>query len=150
MTTRSANDNDIEFTVDANNNPIQPRDPRYQFITSQPYASSYGFLQLSLIPFDSTNKGLRLTQAFNPSTRPIYQLMTQPATTFDLAGHFHQLSFAAVYPNSPPCTTNSCNEVLWEQEWTSVFLSYNPQGAGYADGKIIEDGASKYAPQEPQ
>jgi hypothetical protein len=40
-------DKHVEFMVDQNNHPVQPRDPRYQFMTSQPYASSsYGLFQV--------------------------------------------------------------------------------------------------------
>ena len=57
LTAAGTGDQMIEFTVDANSSPIQPRDARYQFITSQPYASSsYALLRLTLLPFDNSDK----------------------------------------------------------------------------------------------
>lgn len=66
LTTAGTGDQTIKFTVDPNSNTIQPRDWRYRFITSQPYASSsYGLLQLTR--FNSTT-------ATNPkATRTAYQ-----------------------------------------------------------------------------
>jgi hypothetical protein len=149
LTTPDTGDWFVEFTVDGNNNPVQPRDPRYQFMTSQPYASSsYGFLQLTLLPF---GQGTQFTQAFDPSSSatPIYQLLTLVGKNFDLAAHYHQITLSQS-PSLRLCSSTNCNENLWEQEWTEIIKNYNKNGVGYADGGIVQNGAKNYAPREPQ
>ena len=149
LTTTVAGDSFVEFTVDSNNNPVQPRDPRYQFMTSQPYASSsYGFLQLTLLPFDQSPKGLKLTAAFNPSATPIYQLMTLVGKNFDLAAHFNQITFSKT---TPLCGSTNCNESLWEKEWAPVIQIYNSstKNTGYG-AAVVKSGVDDYAPSEPQ
>lgn len=149
LTAAGTGDQTIEFTVDANSNPIQPRDPRYQFITSQPYASSsYGLLQLTLLPFDNSDKGKELKAVFDPSSTAIYQLIKQSGTNFDLAGHFHNNTYSSGTV-SLPCASG-CNEKLWEQEWGGVIQIYNStKNNGYGQG-VVTDGVKSYAPAEPQ
>jgi hypothetical protein len=155
LTTPDTGDRFVEFTVGANNVPIQPRDPRYRFITSQPYASSsYGLLQLTLLPFGDDPRGLKLKGIFDPSVTPIYQLLTQVETNFRLAAQYHNQTFRslAASPGFTPCTLTNCNESRWQEQWYAVFKDYNPQGKGYNRTKgttIIQVGASQYAPEEP-
>ena len=154
LTTPGTNDRDVEFTVDSKNNPVNPRDPRYQFAMTQPYASSsYGFLQFTLLPFDlSTQKGQQLTAAFDPSQTALYQLVTQLETNFSLAALYHSQSFSTLLKNPKtfvPCTPTNCNEAKWEAQWISVFKLYNGSPA-YANGTIVKEGAQNYTPVAPQ
>ncbi len=155
LTTPNTNDRDVEFTVDQNNNPLSPRDPRYQFVMTQPYASSsYGFLQFTLLPFDpSTTNGQQLTAAFNPSQTALYQLVTQLETNFSLAAIYHSQSFNTLLSRPKttfvPCGPTNCNEAKWEAEWISVFKLYNGSPA-YANGTIVKEGAQNYTPVAPQ
>ena len=160
-------DKHIEFTVDPkNNHPLQPRDPRYQFMTAQPYASSsYGFFQLTLLAFSRGSKQVQLNQVFNPGyssaqscpiaacapITPIYQLLTQPQTNFDLAGKFHRLSYGTFGPRAFCDMTNSCNTALWQREWTQVMNFFNSDGNGYMGfiSDIVKNGDSFFAPQNP-
>jgi len=160
-------DKHIEFTVDPkNNHPLQPRDPRYQFMTAQPYASSsYGFFQLTLLAFSRGSKQVQLNQVFNPGyssaqscpiaacapITPIYQLLTQPQTNFDLAGKFHRLSYGTFGPRAFCDMTNSCNTALWQREWTQVMNFFNSDGNGYTGfiSDIVKNGDNSFAPQNP-
>jgi hypothetical protein len=121
-------DQSIEFTVGAANNPVHPRDPRYLFMTAQPYASSsYGLLQFSLLAFSQGSQQVKLNSIFNPGyaqtcpaaaqpcapygNTPLYQLLTQPQTNFNLGAAFHRQSYEAFPANTFCDGTNSCNEV---------------------------------------
>jgi hypothetical protein len=162
LTTPKTGDRVIEFSVDTNNNPTAPRDPRYQFMTSQPYASSsYGLLQLTLQPFDDTVAGQKLKGIFDPSARPIYQLLTQPETNFELAGQFHKQSYSALVAlpanGFKSCATETCTEAEWENSWYQTVRAYNIDGRGYSkaatiapDKTIIDAGVQDYAPVAPK
>lgn len=158
LTAPDTGDRFVEFSVDQNNRPIKPRDPRYRFITSQPYASSsYGLLQLTLLPFGPGPRGDKLRSTFDPNDTPIYQLLTQAETNFRLAAQFHNQTLRGLVATPSnrftPCGLTDCNESRWQQQWYTVFNDYNPSGAGYNNTKpektIIEVGASDYAPEEP-
>ncbi len=160
LTTPDTGDRFVEFVADGNDQPTRTRDPRYTFITSQPYASSsYGFLQLTLIPFDNSVRGRKLKGIFDPSSTAIFQLLTQPETNFKLAAQFHKQSLTDLIGTAAnhftPCGPDHCTESSWEDQWYNVFLAYNTSGAGYNKAKttgktIIEAGASDYAPPAPQ
>ena len=143
-----------EFSV-VNNNPTAPRDPRYLFMTSQPYASSsYGLLQLTLLAF-APGPQVKLNQVFNPGysspancpsaagacvqpATPIFQLLTQPQTNFNLAANFHRLSYQALVKTAGFCDqTNSCNDAAWQSEWTQVINQYNSTGNGYTYSYVV-------------
>jgi len=161
-------DKRVEFTVDQNNRPVQPRDPRYQFMTSQPYASSsYGFFQLTLLPF-TPGPRIQLNQAFNPgystaSSCPIqncvfpmktlYQLLAQPQTNFDLAGNYHKLSLKTLVSQGKltDCRPNNCNTAVWQLEWTEIIREFNRPGNGYGGfvSQIVSDGDLIYAARNP-
>lgn len=144
------------------------RHPTSHLLATRPYASSsYGLLQFTLLPFDpvysgdATRAGL-LNSVFNPSNSPIYSLAAYPDLNFKLAGNFHASTFTGLlgkqnaYKLPPgvtfnPCTSISCNESMWVQEWTQVFSFYNAKKAGYSltvsTPTIVPTGESKYVPQ---
>jgi len=171
-------DKAVEFTVDQSSKPKQPRDPRYQFMTTQPYASSsYGFFQLTLLPFTAGSSQVQLNKVFNPgytttcpiakdcasTITPLYQLITQPQTNFDLAGSFHVLSLKALKANNQiaPCQPDNCGGGLWQEQWTQVINQFNAKGRGYTYSvikglkgiiglsDIVSKGESVFAPQNP-
>jgi hypothetical protein len=171
LSTIGTADPEVEFTVDQSNSPVQPRDPRYRFMTAQPYASSsFGFFQLTLLAF-SPGPQVALNRAFNPGyssghcplpattpcatdITPLYQLISQPQTNFDLAGRFHHISYGTL-PASTFCeNTNSCTNVKWQGEWSQVINLFNRKGNGYTldsvgISAIVSDGDVRYAPQNP-
>jgi hypothetical protein len=170
--TGTSGDLHIEFTVNQSGNPVQPRDPRYQFMTAQPFASSsFGFFQLTLLAFSAGAPQVALNQAFNPgyssghcplpsgtpcaTITPLYQLISQPQTNFDLAGRFHRISYGT-FPAGTFCeSTNSCNNTRWQIEWSQVINLFNRTGNGYTLASpipistIVSNGDALYAPQNP-
>jgi hypothetical protein len=170
--TGTSGDLHIEFTVNPGGNPVQPRDPRYQFMTAQPYASSsFGFFQLTLLAFSAGAPQAALNRAFNPGyssghcplpaatpcapdITPLYQLISQPQTNFDLAGKFHRISYGT-FPQGTFCdSSNSCTTTSWQIEWSRVINLFNRTGNGYTLGTpaisaIVSNGDTTYAPQNP-
>jgi hypothetical protein len=160
-------DKKLEFIQDPNNK-LQPRDPRYEFMTGQPYASSsYGLFQLTLVAF-SPGPQAQLNTVFNPGysttcpptatciqpITPIYQLIVMPQTNFDLAGTFHRLSYAQLAGLNAFCdntTPSVCNQALWQTEWTQIIHRFNINGNGYTGlpSGIVTNGDTVYAPQNP-
>jgi hypothetical protein len=168
LTTADTGDWFVEFTLDQNNRPAHPRDPRYLFMTSQPYASSsYGLFQLTLLPF-TPGPRVQLNQVFNPgystpsscpiqncatAVTPLYQLLTQPQTNFDLAGQFHRLSLQNLIGKAKlkDCRPNNCNTDVWQVQWTQIIHEFNPSGNGYGGfvSQIVNNGDAVYAPRNP-
>ena len=171
--TGARGDMDIEFSVGSNGKPTQPRDPRYSFMTAQPYASSsYGLLQLTLLAF-GPGLQVKLNRVFNPGyssgqscpaaarpcapygTTPLYQLLTQPQANFNLGGNFHFLTLSAEQSSGLSLcgiSNRICNESQWEQQWSQIINQYNVNGPAYSGSTslIVKNGATKYAPKDLQ
>lgn len=163
LTAEGTNERDIEFTYDSNaKKPIQPRDPRYQFITAQPHASSsYGLLQVTFLLY---GKLPSLKKILDPSKEPLYDLLTLPQKNFEMAAAFHNQQFITMFiapaHKFQQCGPNDCNEQKWQDQWYRVINVYNPSGTGYSTAKsapivpkaspvIVTQGATAYAPQSP-
>jgi hypothetical protein len=109
-----------------------------------------GLLQLTLLAF-LPGPQVKLNQVFNPGfaqcpstaggcaqENPIFQLLTQPQTNFNVAANFHRLSYAGLAPSAGFCDqSNSCNEAAWQSEWTQVINQYNTGGNGYTYDFIV-------------
>jgi hypothetical protein len=141
-------------------------------MTAQPYAaSSFGFFQLTLLAFSAGAPQAALNRAFNPGyssghcplpaatpcapdITPLYQLISQPQTNFDLAGKFHRISYGT-FPQGTFCdSSNSCTATSWQIEWSRVISLFNRTGNGYILGTpaisaIVSNGDTTYAPQNP-
>jgi len=159
LTTPGNGDRFIEFKVNQQNYPTTPRDPRYQYITAQPYASSsFGFLQFTLLAFDNSQRGTRLKAVFDPSKtgQELYQLLSHPEKNFSLAANFHRESYPVVQKAGTPqlCGMDDCTQAKWINEWVAIFREYNSNGAGYSPNRpeplIVRDLGSQYEPKPVQ
>jgi hypothetical protein len=84
-----------------------------------------------------------------PTITPVYNLVSQPQTNFDLAAHFHRLSYQGTTDRTVLCEqSNTCNQTLWQKEWSTIIQKYNSNSPGYGLA-IVTNGDGQYAPQNP-
>jgi hypothetical protein len=127
-----------------------PIDTRLHSATAQYYASSsYGPLQLTLLPWLEEPKKTAFDQVLKVEDVSLYRLASDWDQAWDKG-----LSLGAVFHRTQlrqlglSCT--SCDTEAWERMWAQVFAGYNRQGPKYrvgADSKseIIRE-AEKYEP----
>jgi hypothetical protein len=172
----TASDERVEFHASgaaSNSVPSTLLDPKYQYATAQPYASSsYGALQLTLGAWTNSGTGQTLQTLFNIKSptasnfRSIFELIrftdSQGSTkdsNFEDYAVKNSLELGAAYSQtfqsdggfSSGACVKACNQDKWSQGWSSVFVDYNDDSSQsqpfYAAGNDGKDALVKTGDQ---
>ncbi|HKY22792.1 MAG TPA: Ig-like domain-containing protein [Vicinamibacterales bacterium] len=113
-----------------------PVDTRLHMATAQFYAaSSYGPLQLTLLPWTDSGKKEAFDTVLRVEDVPLYQLASGWEQAWDrglsLGAAFHRTMATNLLGSGQIQLCNPCNAAKWEQYWARIFSEYNSRGPNY-------------------